>query len=134
MLGEADIHGRSAAASQALVRELRAGAGFAVVTEEGCAAADLHGLAAFLEGQQEWSDFPFILLTSAAAVWSATPRRGVSSALGNVTFLERPFHPTTLVSLARAALRARRRQYDAREPPRGNTRRRAGVAEPLPRS
>ena len=25
--------------------------------------------------------------------------------LGNVTFLERPFHPTTLVSLARTALR-----------------------------
>jgi signal transduction histidine kinase len=34
--------------------------------------------------------------------------------LGNVTFLERPFHPTTLVSLACAALRARRRQYEAR--------------------
>src|SRR5688500_754586 len=34
--------------------------------------------------------------------------------LGNDTFLERPFHPTTLISLARSALRARRRQYDAR--------------------
>ncbi len=34
--------------------------------------------------------------------------------LGNVTFLERPFHPTTLVSLARSALRGRRRQYEAR--------------------
>ena len=34
--------------------------------------------------------------------------------LGNVTFLERPFHPTTLVSLARAARRARLRQYEAR--------------------
>ncbi len=34
--------------------------------------------------------------------------------LGNVTFLERPFHPTTLISLARSALRARRRQYEAR--------------------
>lgn len=34
--------------------------------------------------------------------------------LGNVTFLERPFHPTTLVSLAQSALRGRRRQYDAR--------------------
>jgi signal transduction histidine kinase len=34
--------------------------------------------------------------------------------LGNLIFLERPFHPTTLVSLARAALRARRRQYEAR--------------------
>jgi signal transduction histidine kinase/ActR/RegA family two-component response regulator len=34
--------------------------------------------------------------------------------LGNVTFLERPFHPTTLISLARSALRGRRRQYEAR--------------------
>jgi len=34
--------------------------------------------------------------------------------LGNVTFLERPFHPTTFVSLARSALRGRRRQYEAR--------------------
>ncbi len=35
--------------------------------------------------------------------------------LGNVSFLERPFHPTTLASVARAALRSRRRQYQARE-------------------
>ena len=34
--------------------------------------------------------------------------------LGNVTFLERPFHPTTLISLAQSALRGRRRQYEAR--------------------
>ena len=34
--------------------------------------------------------------------------------LGNVTFLERPFHPTTFVSLAQSALRGRRRQYEAR--------------------
>src|SRR3546814_12797624 len=34
--------------------------------------------------------------------------------LVNVNFLERPFPPTTLISLARSALRGRRRQYDAR--------------------
>ena len=34
--------------------------------------------------------------------------------LGNVTFLERPFHPTTLVSAVGTALRGRRRQYQAR--------------------
>jgi signal transduction histidine kinase/ActR/RegA family two-component response regulator len=34
--------------------------------------------------------------------------------LGNVTFLERPFHPTTLISLAESARRSRRRQYEAR--------------------
>ena len=34
--------------------------------------------------------------------------------LGNVTFLERPFHPTTFASIVKAAVAARRRQYDAR--------------------
>ncbi|MEB0168682.1 ATP-binding protein, partial [Pseudomonas sp. CCC4.4] len=34
--------------------------------------------------------------------------------LGNVTFLERPFHAATLVSLVSTALRGRRRQYEAR--------------------
>ena len=35
--------------------------------------------------------------------------------LGNVTFLERPFHPATLISLVTTALRGRRRQYEARD-------------------
>jgi hypothetical protein len=35
-------------------------------------------------------------------------------ALGNVSFLERPFHPTTLISVVKTALRGRRRQYEAR--------------------
>src|SRR4029079_10028123 len=38
----------------------------------------------------------------------------LSDSLGNVPFLERPFHPTTFVSLAQSALRGRRRQYEAR--------------------
>jgi signal transduction histidine kinase len=37
-----------------------------------------------------------------------------TAALGNVIFLERPFHPTTFVSVVRTALRGRRRQYEAR--------------------
>src|SRR5262249_49157618 len=32
--------------------------------------------------------------------------------LGNVTFLERPFHPTTLISVVETGLRGRRRQYE----------------------
>src|SRR5690606_20987731 len=38
----------------------------------------------------------------------------VSGLLGNVTFLERPFHPTTLISVVRMAVRSRDRQYQAR--------------------
>ena len=32
-----------------------------------------------------------------------------------MSFLERPFHPTTLVSVAHSGLRSRRRQYQARD-------------------
>ena len=35
--------------------------------------------------------------------------------MGNVTFLERPFHPTTFLSVVRTAVRGRRRQYEARK-------------------
>ena len=34
--------------------------------------------------------------------------------LGNVTFVERPFHSTTFISVARTALKTRQRQYEAR--------------------
>jgi PAS domain S-box-containing protein len=98
-----------------LVAELRAGAGFAIVTEEALQEGDLTSLHEWIGGQPEWSDFPFILLVRSGGGIERNPAaRRQLQLLGNVTFLERPFHPTTLVSLARSALRGRRRQYDAR--------------------
>jgi signal transduction histidine kinase/ActR/RegA family two-component response regulator len=98
-----------------LVPELQAGAGFALVTEEALHTSDLHPLAEWLAGQPEWSDFPFILLTRRGGGLERNPAAlRYLRALGNVTFLERPFHPTSLVSLVQSALRGRRRQYDAR--------------------
>lgn len=98
-----------------LVGWLEQGAGFALVTEEGLRDADLRQLSAWLHGQPEWSDFPFILLTRKGGGIERNPAaRRYLDILGNVTFLERPFHPTTLISLAQAALRGRRRQYEAR--------------------
>lgn len=41
-----------------------------------------------------------------------TPR--LSDLLGNVTFLERPFHPLTFISVARTASKGRYRQYEAK--------------------
>jgi signal transduction histidine kinase/CheY-like chemotaxis protein len=98
-----------------LGRELANGLGFVLVTEEALVGRDLRPLSAWIEGQPEWSDLPFVLLTHKGGGLERNPEAvRLLDALGNVTFLERPFHPTTLVSLARAALRARRRQYDAR--------------------
>ena len=117
ILAEAGVAARIAPSLPAFVAALRdrAGAGFAVVTEEALRDADRRDLAAFLADQPEWSDFPFILITERGGGLERNPGAGrMSEALGNVTFLERPFHPTTLVSLSRSALRARRRQYQAR--------------------
>ena len=98
-----------------LVQQLNEGAGFAVVTEEALATADLRRLGAWIERQPEWSDFPFVLLTRRGGGLERNPAAArYLETLGNVTFLERPFHPTTLVSLSRSALRGRRRQYEAR--------------------
>ena len=98
-----------------LVRELKGGVGFVLVTEEALLGRDLRALSAWISSQPEWSDLPFVLLTRRGGGLERNPEAGrLLDALGNVTFLERPFHPTTLVSLARAALRARSRQYDAR--------------------
>ncbi|MBY0332211.1 MAG: response regulator [Acetobacteraceae bacterium] len=99
----------------ALIEAMTAGAGLAVVAEEAFRDADLAPLAAWLAAQPPWSDFPFVLLTGRGSGPERTPAAAwLWGILGNVSFLERPFHPTTLVSVARAALRGRRRQYEAR--------------------
>ena len=98
-----------------LVRELEAGAGFGVVTEEALSGLDKHALSDWIMAQPEWSDFPFVLITQRGGGLERNPEAGrFLDLLGNVTFLERPFHPTTFVSLAHSARRARRRQYEAR--------------------
>jgi signal transduction histidine kinase/CheY-like chemotaxis protein len=98
-----------------LIRELDSEIGFVLVTEESLLNRDLRGVAAWIDGQPEWSDLPFVLLTRKGGGLERNPEATrLLDTLGNVTFLERPFHPTTLVSLARAALRARGRQFDAR--------------------
>ncbi len=98
----------------ALVDGLADGAAFAVVTEEALRTADLRPLAGWIGSQPEWSDFPFVLLTERGGLERNPAAARFLETLGNVTFIERPFHPTTLISVARAALRGRQRQYEAR--------------------
>lgn len=115
MLREAAIAPVPCENLEKLVGELSAGAGFAVVTEEAVRDANLTNLAQWIHEQPEWSDFPFVLLTQRGGGLERNPAAGrYLEILGNVTFLERPFHPTTLISLAQSALRGRRRQYEAR--------------------
>ena len=115
VLAEAGLRTQICADLPALLSGIDNGAGFALVTEEALHNRDLHPLVGWLQNQPKCSDFPFILLIRRGGGLERNPSAArYLEVLGNVNFLERPFHPTTLISLARSALRGRRRQYDAR--------------------
>jgi signal transduction histidine kinase len=97
-----------------LASALAQGAGAAVVTEESLGETDRGKLVEWLSAQPPWSDFPFILLATKRAGRRPKAAAHILNQLGNVVVLERPVHSETLGSAVEAALRARRRQYEAR--------------------
>jgi PAS domain S-box-containing protein len=94
-----------------LRRELDAGAAAIVVGEEAL-EHDGRWLGEIIASQPRWSDLPILVLTRTGADSRVlTPHLVL---LGNVTLMERPVRIAALVSTARAALRARLRQYEIR--------------------
>ena len=90
------------------------GAGAALVAEEAL-DGDASVLLRWVAAQPPWSDFPFVVL--------AAPRGGIEQGarapawfdgIGNAVLLERPLGAAALASAVRAALRARRKQYEVR--------------------
>jgi PAS domain S-box-containing protein len=90
-------------------------AGAAILTEEALAQGATDALTDWLALQPSWSDFPFIVL-----VTNQPGKRGQADAarlkgIGNIVLLERPINAETLISAAQSAIRARHRQYVARD-------------------
>jgi signal transduction histidine kinase len=99
-----------------LTSAISEGAGAAIVTEEILHHEAINLLAAHLSEQSPWSDFPMIVLTGGGMTTAATELAVRSLApLGNVSLLERPLRPATLISSVRTALGARQRQYEIRD-------------------
>jgi len=95
-----------------LISSLRAGAGTAVIADEAL-NGNLPMLQDWVKTQPAWSDFPFIILTGSKALPAKMQERfALMQPLGNITLLERPLRSITLLSVVRAALRARARQYE----------------------
>jgi signal transduction histidine kinase len=114
MLNEAGYSGIVVSSLPMLCEALEHGAGLLIIAAEALRGADLEPLLEHLHQQPAWSDLPIVLMTH----HGGSEQNGsshLSGLLGNVTFLERPFHPITLISLVSTALRGRRRQYDARD-------------------
>jgi PAS domain S-box-containing protein len=114
VLAEAGIRSTICVDLGELVQEMSQGAGALLLSEEALASeVHLHFLGEKLLRQPTWSDLPILLLAHQGADSSAV--RKAVRALGNVALLERPVRVAALVTAAQTALRARQRQYHARE-------------------
>ena len=114
ILNEAGFEGLITPDLGELCSQLESGAGLLLIAAEALRGPEMEALFLHLEQQPAWSDLPIVLLTHHGGQEQG-PSSQLSSLLGNVSFLERPFHPATLVSMVSAALRGRRRQYEARD-------------------
>ena len=115
ILRDARIHSEICLDLAELVQAIGRGADLAILTEEATRGSDVRAVMEWVAAQPPWSDFPFVLLTEHGGGLERNPAAArLTETLGNVTFIERPFHPTTLVSVVQTNLRGRQRQYECR--------------------
>ena len=104
------------ASEQELLAALDEGAAAVILTEEALPQLmSAGGLQDWLNTQPPWSDFPFVVLATKREGRRAEKDFRSLHSLGNLVLLERPLNAETLASAADSAVRARRRQYAARE-------------------
>ena len=92
-----------------LCREIGRGAGAALLAEEAIEGDRDGRLRQVVKAQPPWSDFPLVVLAREKAA-DAPIREAM-----NATLVERPVKIRSLLSVVRAALRSRRRQYEVRD-------------------
>ncbi|MFY9826700.1 MAG: ATP-binding protein [Thermoanaerobaculia bacterium] len=112
LLSTLDVPSQACAGADELFREIGAGAGAVVVADEALQPRTTPGLLDALSGQPPWSDLPLLVFTRGE---SSEHILELLAPLGNATVLERPVRLSTLASAVKAALRARRRQYEVRD-------------------
>ena len=111
-LREVGIDARDAGTFDAMLATLTEPIGALLVTDEAVPPGGWSKIATVLGGQPAWSDIPII-------VCCRKRRSGVDHVLatsaGNITVVETPVRVSTVLSAAKTALRARRRQYEVRD-------------------
>jgi signal transduction histidine kinase len=96
-------------------RQIAAGTGALLLTEEALESPLLSNLLEVLKAQPPWSELPLIILTSGSESRRVTLLDLAAAAAGTVTLLERPISTRALVRSMQVALRSRRRQYQTRD-------------------
>ena len=111
----AGITAESVTDVETLCRRVAEGCGALVLTEEVLDGRAMQCLRDELERLPAWSDPPLLIFTSRPSAELAVRSFEQLGARANIIMIERPIRVKTMISAARAALRARRRQYEVRD-------------------
>jgi signal transduction histidine kinase/ActR/RegA family two-component response regulator len=114
-LRRAGIDGFVCSSVDHLIGEFEQGAGVVILTEEALDDRSFALLPVALARQAAWSDVPVILFAGNEQSSASLRTIGLAEALRNVTFIDRPIRLAAIISVVRAALRARMRQYELRD-------------------
>jgi signal transduction histidine kinase len=115
-LATAGIECRVGASVGSVAADIPERADILIVLEEAIDETAIGHLAEALRGLPPWSDPPVIVLTGGGAASGRSERLAqMREPLGNVTLIERPVRPITVISSVRAAIRARQKQYEVRD-------------------
>lgn len=95
-------------------RKVEAGCGALLLAEEVLANGSVTMLADLLDKQPSWSDLPIVIITGTREAWARHRHLSALTPTGNVSIIERPVRPDTLVSTLESAIRSRQRQYQVR--------------------
>jgi signal transduction histidine kinase len=114
ILAETGIVAEIVADIPELCAAIRDGAGAALLSEERLQPAAVRALVELLSEQPPWSDFPMVIFGATLTGERSSDAMQLVAALGNVTVLDRPVRVRSVVAATHAALRSRRRQYEAR--------------------
>jgi signal transduction histidine kinase/CheY-like chemotaxis protein len=98
-----------------LCLRIEEGAGAAMITEEALTTASMACLREALEQQPAWADLPLLVFTSQPSAELTVRSLEHLGPRANTSLIERPIRVKTMLSAAKAALRARHRQYEIRD-------------------
>ena len=90
--------------------------GVLLIAEEALTPSAILHLGELLDTQPDWSDLPILILTPGGEETAqSVERQRARLPLGQFSLMERPVRPSTLLSAVRAAVRARKRQFEIRD-------------------
>lgn len=114
LLTEAGIRTLQASDVFSLLPRLPTNLGCAVIVDEALSRHAVDALSEVLARQPPWCDLPLIIISGQENTPVSILDR-IFPYSGNITLLQRPLSPATILSAVRVALRARIRQYEVRD-------------------